>query len=260
MHIHRPKQLHGIRAFLGEVGVIVVGIVIALGLEQTVEWATWHAQAQRTEKALQAELKTNFLYAYERRLLVTCVNDRIAFLRDRLLEPGPHWAGVAFGSIDNRFYEKPPMPPIFLVPFRPRRTEAWQAALASGVLNHMPGERVAIYARMYDQIAMLKQTQDAEISALHQMGGIAFDRELTASDRTAYLDRLETVANLNRMMVGESGQLLHAPFALGADDFHLTQADASAVLRLERGWGACVVGEAIPMPKDKASSFWFVAP
>jgi hypothetical protein len=34
MHIHKPKPLHGIREFLSEIGVIVVGVLIALGLEQ----------------------------------------------------------------------------------------------------------------------------------------------------------------------------------------------------------------------------------
>ena len=31
MHIHLPKPLHGWRAFVGEVGIIVLGVLIALG-------------------------------------------------------------------------------------------------------------------------------------------------------------------------------------------------------------------------------------
>ena len=33
MHIHLPKPLHGWRAFLGEVGIIVLGVLIALAAE-----------------------------------------------------------------------------------------------------------------------------------------------------------------------------------------------------------------------------------
>lgn len=153
------------------------------------------------------------------------------------------------------------MPPVFGIPFRPRRMEAWQTALASGVLNYMPSERVAIYARIYDQIAMMKQTQDAEISALHEVGGLAFDRDLTMSDRTSYLDRLETIANLNRMTVGESGQLLHAPFTLGADAFHLSKAEAASLLgRVRARAGSCVIAETVPTPTDPAYTFWFTVP
>ncbi len=262
MHIHRPKALHGIGEFLGEVGVIVIGIVIALALEQAVEWVHWHGQVKRTEAALQAELKTNMLFAYERRAIDGCVNGRIAFLRDRLLAPGPHWDGVALASYVAGFYKPPAMPAVFQVPFRPRRTEAWQTALASGVLNYVVSERVAFYARLYDQIAMMKQTQEAEIVALHQMGGLAFNRDLSQSERSSYLDRLETIANLNRMMVGESGQLVHAPFALGDDAFHLTAADAAWVLdRARKAYGArCVTAEAVATRDDPATSFWFTAP
>jgi hypothetical protein len=37
MHFHLPKPLHGWREFGGEVGIIVLGVLIALGAEQIVE-------------------------------------------------------------------------------------------------------------------------------------------------------------------------------------------------------------------------------
>src|SRR5206468_7518840 len=37
MHVHLPKPLHGWRAFVGEVGIIVVGVLIAVGAEKGVE-------------------------------------------------------------------------------------------------------------------------------------------------------------------------------------------------------------------------------
>jgi hypothetical protein len=37
MHLHLPKPLHGWREFAGEVGIIVIGVLIALGAEQVVE-------------------------------------------------------------------------------------------------------------------------------------------------------------------------------------------------------------------------------
>ena len=36
MHLQLPKPLHGWREFAGEVGIIVLGVLIALGLEQLV--------------------------------------------------------------------------------------------------------------------------------------------------------------------------------------------------------------------------------
>lgn len=36
MHFHLPKPLHGWREFAGEVGIVVFGVLIALGAEQVV--------------------------------------------------------------------------------------------------------------------------------------------------------------------------------------------------------------------------------
>src|SRR6266550_6974117 len=56
MHFHLPKPLHGWRAFVGEVGIIVIGVLIALGAQQVVE--AWHARADvdQLRSAFRAEL------------------------------------------------------------------------------------------------------------------------------------------------------------------------------------------------------------
>jgi hypothetical protein len=47
VHIHLPKPLHGWREFVGEIGVIAIGILIALGAEQAAEVV--HHNRQRAE-------------------------------------------------------------------------------------------------------------------------------------------------------------------------------------------------------------------
>src|SRR6516162_1059103 len=41
MHVHRPKLVHGLGEFLKEYGIIVLGVLTALALEQAVE--TWRS-------------------------------------------------------------------------------------------------------------------------------------------------------------------------------------------------------------------------
>lgn len=41
MHVHIPKPIHGWKAFGTEIITIVIGILIALALEQVVEWLHW---------------------------------------------------------------------------------------------------------------------------------------------------------------------------------------------------------------------------
>jgi hypothetical protein len=59
MHFHLPKPLHGWRAFVGEVGIIVLGVSIALGAEQAVETMHHRAQVHEMTNKLRAESTGN---------------------------------------------------------------------------------------------------------------------------------------------------------------------------------------------------------
>ena len=59
MHIHLPKPSHGWREFLGEIGVIVIGVLIALGAEQAVEAAHHRSQVHEMTAKLRAESLEN---------------------------------------------------------------------------------------------------------------------------------------------------------------------------------------------------------
>jgi len=54
-HPHLPKPLHGWREFLGEVGIIVIGVLIALGAEQGVEAVHHRSQVHTATEKLRAE-------------------------------------------------------------------------------------------------------------------------------------------------------------------------------------------------------------
>src|SRR3982750_4937451 len=59
MHVHLPKPLHGWRAFAGEVGIIVIGVLIALGAEQAIEALHWRSEVHHFRSALDHELGRN---------------------------------------------------------------------------------------------------------------------------------------------------------------------------------------------------------
>jgi len=56
MHFHLPKPLHGWRAFAGEVGIIVVGVLIALAAEQLVSSIRERDDMAQLRSALRSEL------------------------------------------------------------------------------------------------------------------------------------------------------------------------------------------------------------
>jgi len=56
MHFHLPKPLHGWRQFLGEVGIIVIGVLIALAAEQAVESAHLRSETNALRASMHDEL------------------------------------------------------------------------------------------------------------------------------------------------------------------------------------------------------------
>jgi hypothetical protein len=74
MHLHLPKPMHGWRAFVGEVGIIVVGVLIAFGAEQVVEGWHWRVQAADARTALRAKTgRNNLPQAYTRWAIAPCL-------------------------------------------------------------------------------------------------------------------------------------------------------------------------------------------
>ena len=57
MDIHKPKPWHGVREFLKEYVIIVVGVLTALGAEQGVEWLHWRHQIELAHEALAFDMK-----------------------------------------------------------------------------------------------------------------------------------------------------------------------------------------------------------
>ena len=59
MDIHKPKAAHSWREFLIEIGTIICGILIALGLEQVVESVHRGSEVREAREALHKELSIN---------------------------------------------------------------------------------------------------------------------------------------------------------------------------------------------------------
>jgi hypothetical protein len=252
MEIHRPKHpVQGWREFLKEVGVIVLGVLIALGAEQAVEWLHWRQQVAFTEEALQHEIRYDLRNAYERRVDEQCQNGRIAHLRDKLLQPGSRWTADSTPvGARGRFYDPPAMPQVYRTPSHPYETEVWDIALPGTALTHMPRERAAFYAQVYYGIAYLRAGQAREEELWPQLAPLGYDRTLSAAERTAFLSTLGELARLNQEMAGSGGQLIDEA-SRGGNELRLTRATADTVLAHA---GHCGPTAPIPLARAKAVS------
>jgi hypothetical protein len=72
MDIHKPKPVHNWRELIKEVGIIVLGVSIALAAEQGVEWVHWRAQVAEVREVIATELAGNVRQGIYRMRTATC--------------------------------------------------------------------------------------------------------------------------------------------------------------------------------------------
>jgi len=204
MDIHKPKAVHGWREFLAEIGVIVVGVLIALGAEQAVEAVHWAHKVERTESALRKELDAVQTNAQERIRLERCLDRRIDQLEARVLaangplKPEPYWqqGSISFGGTPYR------------TPIRPWGAFVWEAANADGTVSHIPRERMLKYASGYRELQMIRVENEREFAAGSNLGVLQHGATLTPSDKTHLLEVLEQLRRDNALIVLQAGQVV----------------------------------------------------
>jgi hypothetical protein len=84
MEIHKPKAVHSFREFLSELGVVVLGIVIALSGEQLIEHMRDSHRAAEARKGIRDEIGMNIVVLQSRNSAQSCIDQR------RAMEGLPH--------------------------------------------------------------------------------------------------------------------------------------------------------------------------
>src|SRR5690348_17570928 len=90
MHFHLPKPLHGWREFAGEVGIIVIGVLIALGAEQMVETIHWQHVAAAGRASIADEIGVEYYAASELAITQPCIDSQLRSLEAAVLASGPY--------------------------------------------------------------------------------------------------------------------------------------------------------------------------
>ena len=136
MHFHLPKPLHGWREFAGEVGIIVVGVLIALGAEQLVEDLHHRSEAREARASIQGELELNLARLASRSAQRQCVEHRLAEIQTIL-------DGAAGGATVT--------PPNWIgrPQFWTMQTVRWDAISQAGRAALLPPTELADYGLMY---------------------------------------------------------------------------------------------------------------
>jgi hypothetical protein len=236
MHFHLPKPLHGWREFAGEVGIIVLGVLIALGFEQLVENWHWRSEVRETDQRLVREMQLDLAYAYERFAIDPCLRPRLGELRDQLLTTGEQWPGSR-ATLANDVYRSG-FPSVYRTPNRPWRQAAWRTALSGETLGHFSADRVQEISSLHDTLDELNQTQAEEVQASITLGDLAFAGPIGTADRRANLKTVAKLDELDAQMLYLARLLIDEARAAGISPSPQTTHDELVQQRNYRG--ACI--------------------
>ena len=177
MHFHLPKPLHGWREFVGEVGIIVLGVLIALGAEQAIEGVHDRQVAAQSRRDVRDEVGWDVGFYRSRIFESSCVAARLAEL-SKIVEQGTvppdtvKWVGQ----------------PIVFAPF----TERWRAVTSSARTAMFPaveqGRLDAIYA-IFQSIEQESRNEQDAWTSLNTIGQL--DGPIDAGTRFALLRALQ---------------------------------------------------------------------
>jgi hypothetical protein len=225
MHIHLPKPLHGWRGFLGEVGIIVVGVLIALGAEQVVESIHWASRVDEAKAAMKKELRDdNVPQAHARIATSPCVTAMLDGLQRRLIAERD--GGAPFAA-----------PPLVAPPYRSWDQDAWRAAQSSGVASHFSADEIYDWASPYAMITHMDEASVREFDDWAPLLDVASaGPHPSDAERERLLAAVSMARRDNEMLTLLSGFVIKYAHNIGAD------AIGPEVRRHVRGIAAAIPG------------------
>ncbi len=152
MHFHLPKPIHGWRALLGEVLIIVVGVLIALAAEQVVETMHWRHKVAEARQELRYEIGHNLQLMKWRDSESACVDRRLDELSLALNQASSTGKLPPLGKIGS--------PGSGTFP-----TAVWQSQVSAETATHFSAVELGSIGRIYRFIELARDIGSDDVAA-----------------------------------------------------------------------------------------------
>lgn len=186
------RRLPVSRQRLVEFTVVVLGVLVALGLENLVQEVRFRADARDIERAFVTDLARAVRLSLERQAVKPCLQQRVRLLSEKVgaetaemtaLIPvsAPPWYGL---------------PQINRSPSRTWVTASFDRALGSEAFKRIPPERADQYAGFFAQIKIVSDLNNSEYLAVTGIAPLGYHHSSMTPEIRAEL--LRQIANLDR--------------------------------------------------------------
>ncbi|MCM8556446.1 hypothetical protein [Sphingomicrobium sediminis] len=213
----RPRELRSIRHWAIELAVVVVGVLLALW---AAEWAEGRREAERMALAeidIREELRQNFATLAIYQSFDQCKRHQIGRVYNQLVSSEEDWGGIEEDVILAQRPDGEIIPGFYSLPGFRFTSEVWDAALATGLLNRMDRDRLAVYGAVYEWFGTGGAFVEEELDARANLSGLVPPGKITAQVRIEALGRLQRLeASRNVYMAMSEVVEVAAPLELGS--------------------------------------------
>jgi len=186
MEVHLPKPLHGWREFVGEVGIIVLGVLIALGAEQAIETIHWHGEVSEFRQGVDIEL-ADTLAAYRYRIQQEpCVQRRIGELHE--------WQNA-----DRTGTPITPAGEIGRPSLYSFETSVWRSS-SPDIMNHLTLNTRETYASLYNLAELYDQQTGQEEEIWRSLNAFNGESRFSAEDRRKIADLIYRAKSVDELI------------------------------------------------------------
>ena len=181
-HVDAPdhKPVHSWSDFLKEVGTIVLGVLIALAADQAVDAWNWHQEVGIVEDSLDDELSGS-LFAAQERIKITDCQHRTLDALDDLADHSRGRLVIRNAPVSRN---------------REWGTAAWDAAVASGAIAHMPHDTRNAYAELFSFVRIFQNMNLRQQELWASINTYRRERPFSDTSRDRFV---ETVAQLRAL-------------------------------------------------------------
>jgi hypothetical protein len=187
MHFHLPKPVHGWRDFFGEVGIIVLGVLIALGAEQLVETLRWKSEVREFRTSVDRELALNLDVFKNTMRNRDCVARRLDELQGWIAASGQGRNLPLAGPVGEPTY-------------RSQYRSVWENK-DGAVTAHLPMETRLRYAEIYDEFENTSSVMAREREVWRDLGAASLGEPLDHQDRMRFYGLIVRARALNDAMM-----------------------------------------------------------
>lgn len=188
MRFLRWEPSHGLRKFVGEIAIVSLGVLLALGLEQWITSFNAHQDAAKARLAVRYEIGINLGSLSKRFQTGECINKRLLEIKEFI------------EAASNTNVEKSPLwfgrPQVWIMD-----SARWQAASNTGRANLFSLEEQTNFSDIYGSFNSVHESQQAEQMFWAQLRSLEGQHQIS-----------ETTASSMRLILS---QAVHTNWRIG---------------------------------------------